>query len=171
VEELVGRTVPPGGEVILRSDAHPDYARAFRRLRARGRRIRHETTSSRAPRTSRNPLFPVNLADLLLRHCGSNHKRETIAFSKRRQGAMYRMAIFVVWRNYVKPVSERRRNAPPGVAMGVIERPLRVEEIVGRRLFVHHARLKGWLARCYAGRIPTRCLTGGGSIHERRYAA
>jgi len=81
------------------------------------------------------------------------------------------MAIFVVWRNYVKPVSERRRNAPPGVAMGVIERPLRVEEIVGRRLFVHHARLKGWLARCYAGRIPTRCLTGGGSIHERRYAA
>jgi len=35
----------------------------------------------------------VNLADLLLRHTGANHKRETIAFSKRRQGALYRVAI------------------------------------------------------------------------------
>jgi hypothetical protein len=39
--------------------------------------------------TAQNPLFPVNLADLLLRHSSANHKRETIAFSKRRQGAMY----------------------------------------------------------------------------------
>jgi transposase-like protein len=170
IEELVARIVPPGGEVVIRSDEHVDYARAFARLRARGRRIRHETTSSTAVRTSRNPLFPVNLADLLLRHSGSNHKRETIAFSKRRQGAMHRMAIFTVWRNYVKSVSEQRRDDPPGVTLGVIERALRVEEIVGRRLFPSRVRLRGWLARCYAGRIPTRCLPGGGAHHRLGYA-
>jgi hypothetical protein len=46
--------------------------------------------------TTQNPLFPVNLADLLLRHSSVNHKRETLAFSKRRQGALYRVAIWVV---------------------------------------------------------------------------
>jgi hypothetical protein len=170
VEELVGRIVPPGSEVVIRSDEHPDYARAFQRLRSRKRRIDHQTTPSKAARTHRNPLFPVNLADLLLRHSGSNHKRETIAFSKRRQGALYRMAIFVVWRNYVKSLSERRRDAPPGVAIGAIDRALRVEEITSRRMFPRHARLRGWLARCYAGRIPTRCLQGGGRIRRLRYA-
>jgi transposase-like protein len=170
VEELVGRIVPPGGEVVLRSDDHPGYPWALARLRARGRTIHHETTSSKAARTPRNPLFPVNLADLLLRHSGSNHKRNTIAFSKRRQGAMHRMAIFTVWRNYVKSVSERRCDAPPGVALGVIERALRVEEVVGRRLFPFRFRLRGWLARCYGGRIPTRCLPGGGVRHRLRYA-
>jgi transposase-like protein len=170
VEELVGRVVPPAGEVVIRSDQHLDYARAFQRLRTRGRQIRHETTASTAARTSRNPLFPVNLVDLLLRHSGSNHKRETIAFSKRRQGAMYRMAIFVVWRNYVKSVAEQRGDAPPGVALGVIERRLRVEEIVETRLFPSRAGLRGWLARCYEARIPTRCLARGGAPHRRRYA-
>jgi hypothetical protein len=65
-------------------------------------------------------LFPVNLADLLLRHTGANHKRETIAFSKRHQIACYRTAIWVAWRNYLKSLSERRRDAPPAVRMGVI---------------------------------------------------
>jgi hypothetical protein len=41
------------------------------------------------------------LADLLLRHSTANPKRETIAFSKRRQGALYRVAIWVVCRNYI----------------------------------------------------------------------
>jgi hypothetical protein len=69
-------------------------------------------------RTTQNPLFLVNLADLLLRHSGVNRKRETIAFSKRRQGALYRMAIWVVWRNYVKDPSENRRDGPPAKALG-----------------------------------------------------
>jgi hypothetical protein len=77
VEELLRRVVQPGGTIVLRSDEHQAYPRAMKRLS--DRRFHHETTS--------NPLFPVNLADMLLRHSISNHKRETIAFSKRRQGA------------------------------------------------------------------------------------
>ena len=52
-----------------------------------------EDPAAQARRTPQNPLFPVNLSDLLIRHTGGNHKRETIAFSKRRQGALYRIAV------------------------------------------------------------------------------
>ncbi len=167
VEELVGRIVPAGHAAEVRSDDHAAYPRALRRLR--GRQLTHRTTSSKASRTTANPLFPVNLADLLLRHGSANHKRETIAFSKRRQGALYRAAIWVVWRNYVKSRSERRRDAPPGVVLGVIRRRLSVEEILAWRRFPWRAELSRWLSRCYFGRISTRRLPGARE-HGLRYA-
>jgi hypothetical protein len=167
VEELVARIVPPGSAVEIRSDDHKTYPIAFGRLR--DREIRHQTTPSKATRTPRNPLFPANLADLLLRHGGANHKRKTIAFSKRRQGVLYRAAVWAVWRNYVKSRSERRRDPPPGVAIAAVERRLTVDEILGRRRFPWRQDLSGWLKRCYFGRIPTRSLPRL-RVHECAYA-
>jgi len=165
VGELVARIVPEGGTATIRSDEHQAYPMALRGLK--GRRLHHEQTSSKKSRTTRNPLFPVNLADLLLRHSSANHKRETIAFSKRRQAAMYRAAIWVVWRNYVKSRSENKGNSPPAVLMGVTKRKLSVEEILGTRLFPSRVKVSGWLKRCYEGRIPTRRL---GSVTAYRPA-
>lgn len=167
VEELVGRWVPPGAAAEIWSDDHRAYPRALARLS--DRTIRHRTVSSRARRTTRNPLFPVNLADLLIRHTGANHKRETIAFSKRRQGAMYRLAIWVVWRNYLKWRSERRRDQTPAQALGLVPHRLGVEDVLGERLFPTRFRLPEWVARCYAGRIPTRRLTRL-RLHQAKYA-
>ncbi len=156
VQELVARVVPEGGEATIRSDEHQAYPRAFRRLK--GRQLHHEQTSSKKSRTTRNPLFPVNLADLLLRHSSANHKRETIAFSKRRQGAMYRAAIWLVWRNYVKSRSENKRNSPPAVFLGLISERLSIVEILRHRLFPSQLELPTWVKRCYEGRIRTRRL-------------
>lgn len=106
-------------KVELYSDEHQDYPRALRRLASLS--VVHHTTSSRAARTSRNPLFAVNLLDLLVRHGGSNHKRETIGFSKRRQSAIERLWVLLAWRNYVKSFSERKRDAhrrDPAVGVG-----------------------------------------------------
>jgi len=167
IRELVGRVIPSGGRAEIHSDEHTAYPPAFRALPSR--RIRHWTTSSRASRTPRNPLFPVNLADLLLRHTGANHKRETIAFSKRRQGALYRAAIWLVWRNYVKSTSEKRRDAPPAVRLGVLPRRMTVAEVLRERQFPWQADLSAWLTRCYFGRIPTRRL-GRCRQHRLRYA-
>jgi hypothetical protein len=111
----------------------------------------------------------VNLADLLLRHSSANHKRETIAFSKRRQGILYRAAIWMVWRNYLKHRSENRRDGPPAKALGLIRRALSVEEVLGRREFVDRVGISGWLSRCYFGRIPTRAIKSCVS-HTARYA-
>jgi len=167
IEELVGRLVPAGTSVELHSDRHSAYPPALRGLP--GRHIRHRTTSSKERRTPGNPLFPVNLADLLLRHTGANHKRETIAFSKRRQGALYRAAIWLVWRNYVKSTSENRRDDPPAVKLGVIPKRLRVEDVLHARLFPWRTELSEWLERCYFGRIPTRRISNC-RIHQLQYA-
>ena len=167
VVELLNRLIPAGAQVELWSDQHQAYPQALRRIG--GRTIRHRSLSSRRVRTPMNPLFPVNLADHLLRHTGANHKRETIAFNKRRQGALYRAAIFVVWRNYVKWSSERRKTPPPGVAIGAIPRRMSVAEVLSERRFPWRAGLRGWIERCYFGRIRTRCLPRG-RVHALRYA-
>lgn len=167
VQELVGRIVPQGSSATIRSDEHQSYPRALERLR--NRRFRHETTSSRKSRTPQNPLFPVNTADMLLRHSGANHKRETIAFSKRRQGALYRAAIWVVWRNYVRSLSENRRDDPPGVAVEAIRRRLSVPEILSMRMFRSDTTLSPWLKRCYEGRVVTRRFDSN-RVHDLRYA-
>ena len=154
VQELMERCIPEGAEVELHSDAHQAYPQAFRRLR--NRLIHHRVTSSKAMRTPSNPLFPVNLADDWLRHSSANHKRRTIAFSKRRQGAMYRAAIWQVWRNYMQSSSERKRDAPPGVKIGAISQAMSLNDVLRARRFPWRAELNGWLGECYYGRIPTR---------------
>ena len=65
----------------IRSDGHPAYERSSRRLA--GYMIFHKATPSTDPRTPANDLFFVNRRDMMLRHNGANHRRETIAFSKR----------------------------------------------------------------------------------------
>src|SRR5262249_34167441 len=95
---------PQPQALTYRSDEHDAYPRALARLE--GYRRRHERTSSREARTAGNPLFPVNRLDLLLRHNSANHKRETIAFSKRHQSVLERAAWLVLWQNFSKPFSE-----------------------------------------------------------------
>ena len=167
VEELLGRVVPSGAEVTIRSDEHSAYPLAMKRLRDRC--FHHEATSSKRARTTSNPLFPVNLADLLLRHSSANHKRETIAFSKRRQGALYRAAIWMVWRNYIKSRSENRRDGPPAQVLGLVAEALTVKKILSERNFPDRVGISGWLSRCYFGRIPTRAIENC-VAHTARYA-
>jgi transposase-like protein len=158
VAEVLALVVPPGsGEVTLRSDEHQAYPRALRGLRP-GRRFRHELTSSTERRTTSNPLFPANLLHLLFRHGGANHKRETIAFSKRNHAMLMREALVRVWRNWVKHVSERRRQGTPAMRLGLTKRPLEWGEILGARIFVTRAKLPAPLERYYFARVPTRQL-------------
>ena len=112
--------------------------------------------SSRAARTAQNPLFAINLMDLLIRHSGANHKRETIAFSKRRQAVVDRASIFVTWRNFLKSRSEKAQDEPPAVERTEIEilspghikivlqglkgRPLIVAPLGAARALVHDPR-------------------------------
>ena len=157
VEELLRRVVPPGASVDLRSDEHQAYPRAMRRLS--DRTFRHGQTSSKEARTPENPLFPVNLSDMLIRHGSANHKRETIAFSKRRQSALYRLAIWVVWRNYMKDRSENRPKGTPAEALGLVRRALDLRAILRVRLFPSRTKsVRGWLSDCYFGRIVTRAV-------------
>jgi hypothetical protein len=158
--------LPGRGEVVLHTDEHPAYVRALKRV---AREVRHIVTPSVKARTTGNPLFPVNLADLLIRHSGANHKRETVAFSKRRQGAAERLAIFQVWRNFVKEFSERHGGGTPAQRLGLVEKRLTVEEVLERRLFVSRIPLPERLMRYYRREIPTRRIPRG-RTHRLAYA-
>jgi hypothetical protein len=134
------------------------------------RRIDHRITHSTVRRTCRNPLFPVNLADLLLRHGSANHRRETIAFSKRRQAAMGRMAVATVWRNWLK---KRRENGPEQSAamwLGLVDRLLSWREVLRRRLFPAHADLPAPWTTYYWGKVKTVVFGERQVAHTCRYA-
>jgi len=156
----------PKGRIDLRTDEHPAYPRAVRRS---GRTVTHSVTPSKQARTTRNPLFPVNLVDLLIRHSSSNHKRETIAFSKRRQNAAEKLAILQVWRNFLKSFSEKKQDATPAMRLGLTWKKLTVEEVLEDRLFITRIGLPMRLRSYYFRNTVTRMIPRG-RIHERVFA-
>jgi len=162
VADLVRLAAPAAAALTLHSDEHPAYPRAFRRVA--GVAITHLCTPSTAARTPRNPLFPVNLMDLLLRHNSANHKRETIAFSKRHQSVIERAALLIAWRNFVKPFSENHGGGTPAMRVGLRDRPLEMAELLQGRRFPTRIVLPAlWLAY-YRRDVPTRPIA-----HPRRH--
>ena len=159
-------------ELVIHSDDHPAYRRAIRRLRGLPELpdLRHEVTSSTVRRTTRNPLFPVNLADLLLRHGQANHRRETIAFSKRRQGALERLAVFVVWRNAIKSRREKAPGETAATVAGLLPGPLEWGDVFATRLLPRREDLPGSWWSYYWGRIKTAVMGSRQREHRLKYA-
>lgn len=160
---------PEPQALVVRSDDHQAYPRAVRRLVADGYDVTHERTSSLEARTAGNPLFPVNRLDLLLRHNSANHKRETIAFSKRHQAVIWRAAWLIAWQNFAKPFSERHGGGPPAMRAGICERPLPVPELLRWRRFPGRVELPEEWRDYYWGRVRTRRIQNE-SRHELKLA-
>ena len=130
-------------EIVARSDEHPAYPRAFRHLPEYT--IHHEMTSSLDARTPGNPLFPVNHLDQSFRHNSANHKRETIAFSKRHQGVIERAAWLLLWQNWGKHFSDRAKDGTPAMRLGLTKTPWSVKKLLtGRRFVTRIALPKTW---------------------------
>jgi hypothetical protein len=164
--ELLEVSLEGAKSAVVRSDEHTAYPRAIRRLNVE---IEHLRTSSIRRRDRRNELFEVNSLEMFVRHSSSNHKRETISFSKRRQGSTERFALFVVWKNYVKRRFEKRCCKTPAMLSGLATRILTIEEILGRRLFPSRVELTGAWADYYWRRVETSVL-GVNRRHELKYA-
>ena len=148
---LAGQT-----SAVVYSDDHMAYRRAIRDVACE---ITHQVTPSKAYRDWHNKLWEVNLLDLLIRHSSANHKRETIAWSKRRQCSAYRLAIFLVWRNYMKGRREKQRSSPtPAMTRGMFDRPLELDEVLFGRIFRTHVCLPKRWAEYYDRKVVTRAL-------------
>ncbi len=138
------------------SDDHPAYRRSIKVLDAK---IEHRITPGKAHRDRNNSLWEVNLLDLLIRHCNANHKRETIAWSKRRQASAERLAILLVWRNYIKGRREKVRGSPtPAMERRMMSKPLNIEELLRSRIFRTHCELPLSWANYYDRTIETRAI-------------
>lgn len=169
-EALLRRVTGGPCAVKLVSDEHQAYVQAVRRMPEWD--ISHHRVSSKAARSPQNPLWTANLADLLVRHRGANHKRETIACSKRAQGVLSRMAVFQVNRNFIRGVRVRdgKRSPSPAMKRGLMSRRLSVEEVLSKRLFPSQVLLPPDLQEVYGERVPTRQLPRL-RHHELKYAA
>jgi hypothetical protein len=166
VRELL-ETISRGCDALtVRSDDHRTYPRAMRGL---GCRITHRITSSKQRRDARNPLWEVNLLDLMIRHSTAAHKRETIAWARRRQASAEKLTIFQVWRNYVKKRWEKGPDVSAAMLKGLVWRRLKTAELLRERLFPGRIPLPGRWRLYYERRISTAAITVN-RRHELTYA-
>ena len=170
VETLLRRITCGPCSFKLVSDEHHAYVQSVKRMK--GWTVEHVRVNSKVARTPRNPLWPANLADLLVRHGGANHKRETIAFSKRVQNALLRLAVFQVNRNFVegRRVRDGSRSPSPAMLRGVMTKRLEVREVLAERLFPSRVKLPEDLREMYEEKVATRQIENP-RHHELRYAA
>ena len=168
VERLIHLAVRSPQEVKALTDKHLAYPKAFD---AAPHEVEHVTFTSRRDRGAGNPLQAVDHVDRMIRHSNANHKRETIAFSKRRQGAMERMAVMVAWLNFTKRRSEKDLSSPtPAQEMGLRSAATTQEEFLRRRLFPSLVTLPDDMKQVYDRNLPTRQIPNG-TTHRLAYAA
>jgi len=167
MRQLLEVTLQNQTSATVHSDAHKSYPWAIRKTDCR---ITHVVTPGKDHRDRHNKLWEVNLTDLLIRHSSANHKRETIAWSKRRASSAYRMAIFMVWRNYGKGRREKDRASPtPAMARGLLDHKMDVQEMLSGRIFRDHIALPERWAEYYDMTVKTRAL-GKQRGHALTYA-
>ncbi len=166
MRELLEQVTRGRSEVVVRSDDHRSYPGAMREL---GCRIRHEVTPSRRRRDRRNPLWEINLLDLLIRHSTAAHKRETIAWAKRRQASAEKLSIFQVWRNTMKRRWEKGPPVSPAMLKGLTRRLLTSEDVLARRWFPTRVSLPPRWCAYYERRVETPAL-GVNRDHRLTYA-
>jgi hypothetical protein len=165
--ELFSISLEGQARATVFSDDHRSYPPALRRIPCE---VVHDITSSRAYRDRTNKLWEVNLLDVLIRHCGANHRRETIAWSKRRQGSAERLAILLVWRNYLKGRREKVRGSPtPAMARGMADRVYSVDDVLRERIFREPVLLPPRWEAYYKRIVKTRAL-GRHREHTLTYA-
>ncbi len=117
-----------------------------------------------------SPTYWLRRRDLLLRHGCANHRRETIAFSKRRQAAIERAALFTVWRNCIKSRRENDPGPTAAMAAGLLTRPLTWRQVLARRRFPAHVALPPSWVEYYWARIKTLAYGEHQRVHVLKWA-
>jgi transposase-like protein len=166
VEDGVRELLASIASEVIRSDDHRAYPRAIQAL---GRSVIHRVTSSKRRRDQRNPLWEVNFLDGMIRHSTGAHKRETIAWAKRRQSSIEKLAIFQVWRNYMKRRWEKSEPRTPAMILGLASRPWQLVDLLKERLFFHGTKLSACWTRYYRREVITAALATN-RFHQLSYA-
>lgn len=150
---------------ILDTDEHAQYPKALResiatRYLMTGNLLIHRRTSSRAARTPRNPLFPVNYLDREIRKDLHNHVRKTVCHARNQNNMMQRLSVYLWHHNYRKPyrIIDRAEEVPvhaevAGLTRSVITRLSR--GMFSRRSFLSRSTVTGTFAAICRCRLRT----------------
>lgn len=132
IRELLEVVTKGTTQILVRSDDHRAYPRAMRSIPCD---IEHHITSSKERRDANNPLWQINLLELNIRHATSAHKRETIAWAKRRQASAEKLTTYQVWSNYVRNRWINGVRESTAMLMGLRKGMLRITDVLEERLF------------------------------------
>ena len=145
--DLLLKMSPHGLKLI--SDDNPHYRVAVHQLNHKlpvGKSIRHSRYANpkRLPgddpgiaRRRNRSMYAVDLAHKLLRHSLKHHSRRTLAFGRKTSNVIGRVKLFVVWRNFIKIVSEKHRSnlVSPAMQVGLTSKLWTWRDILAQRLF------------------------------------
>jgi transposase-like protein len=117
--------------VILESDEKASY-RVMAEQAFGEARLEHRTTSSRLPRTTWNPLFPINHSEAMARDLLGRLRRESWLVSKKRRYLDLGLQVWMAYRNYVRRRFNRDRFSPAQM-LGYVPRRMALGELVSWR--------------------------------------
>ncbi len=131
VLQALARTVP-SGDIVLHTDQKSSYATIATSVF--GPRLRHVTTAGTLVRDTHNPLFPINTTLAMSRdNCGRLRRRSWLV-TKQAARLQDQLAIFVVYRNYVRRRFNRDQEThTPARYLGLLPRQLRRQEVLAWR--------------------------------------
>ena len=156
--------LPQGDVLDLISDDDPNHARAVEKHphRARIRHVAHRNPPERrrgeprdaATRARDAAMFPVDLLHKLHRNWIADHRRESIAFGRRGEAVIERLAVLAVVRNLIQGISERRNDpTTPAMRLGLTDRPWLWREVLAERRFPTRIPLGETASRGYHRRM------------------
>jgi len=132
------RTLRRGAEIAvaldtvrLRTDEKSSYPNLAKEAFGE-ERLEHARTNSKLPRTSWNPLFPINHTEAMARDLLGRLRRDSWLVSKKRRYLDLGLQVFAAYRNLVRR-RFNRDEASPAQLLGFARRPLRVGELLGWR--------------------------------------
>ena len=117
--------------VVLETDEKSSYpnlaARAFGR-----RRLTHHRTSSKLPRTTWNPLFPINHTEAMVRDLMSRLRRRSWLASKHGWCLDLHLQLFMTYRNYVR-YRFNGEAASPAQLLGFVDQRMTPQHVLSWR--------------------------------------
>jgi transposase-like protein len=142
----------PDRPLRLFADGNPAYPAAVKHhpradridFRAFPNPKRGPKGSPRSPEARRRDaaMAPVDHLHRLLRHSQAHHRRETIAFARRINGALERGFLTLVWRNLVKRRREQiTHDSTPAMRLGLVRERWSWDRVLAQRLFVERESL------------------------------
>lgn len=121
-----------GKRLGLLSDEKSSYGRLAQQIF--GDRVQHSTTPGSQPRTTFNPLFPINTTlAMTLDNCG-RLRRNSWLVTKKGAFLQLHMALFVVYRNYIRRrFNHDKEDQTPAKHLGLLPRQLTMSEALAWR--------------------------------------
>ena len=126
-----GARLTVGRRVLLDTDEKSSYPRAAREAFGADCLV-HQTTNSKLPRTTWNPLFPINHSEAMARDLMGRLRRESWLVSKRGWCLDLHLQLFMAYRNYVRPRFNYDKKSPAAL-LGFVNRNMRPTELLGWR--------------------------------------